>query len=148
MMDTHRCIAIGRNCLLFWTTRVIFCVISVSCCWFVSVVWFVFCPRLLFINNPFGCKRLFVPHNKSSNGTFLLGCIMINIPLGTNITIKVPVDIIFHNMATFGSYIMVELIFRHMGFLFPFARERIFVRNSNQSPCGWIHMGSCHNVYR
>jgi hypothetical protein len=32
-----------------------------------------------------------VPHiNKRSNGTFLLDRIMINIPLGTNITIKVP----------------------------------------------------------
>jgi len=135
MMDTHRCIAIGRNCLLFRTTRVhfrfigssccscafvIFCVISVGCCWFVSVLpWFVFCPRLLFVDNPFGCKRLFVSHNKSSNGTFLLGCIMINIPLGKNITIKVPVDIIFHNISFFGSYIMVELIFRHTVFLFP-----------------------------
>ena len=55
-------------------------------------------PRLLFVDNPFGCKRLFVPHSKSYNGTFLLGRIMINIPLGTNITIKVPMDIIFHNL--------------------------------------------------
>ena len=48
-------------------------------------------PRLLFVVNPFGCKRLFIPHiNKSSNGTFLWDRIMINIPLGTNITIKVP----------------------------------------------------------
>ena len=68
MMDTHRCIAIGRNCLPFRITRVhfrlfgslccscafvIFCVISVGCCWFVSVLpWFIFCPRLLFFYNP------------------------------------------------------------------------------------------------
>lgn len=67
MMDTHRCIAIGRNCLPFRITRVhfrlfgslccscafvIFCVISVGCCWFVSVLsWFVFCSRLLFVDN-------------------------------------------------------------------------------------------------
>ncbi len=32
---------------------VIFCVISVGCCWFVSVLpWFIFCPRLLFFYNP------------------------------------------------------------------------------------------------
>jgi hypothetical protein len=32
---------------------VIFCVISVGCCWFVSVIpWFIFCPRLLFFYNP------------------------------------------------------------------------------------------------
>ena len=52
MMD-YRCIAISRNCSLFRTTRVhfrfigssccscafvIFCVISVGCCWFVSVL--------------------------------------------------------------------------------------------------------------
>jgi hypothetical protein len=31
---------------------VIFCVISVGCCWFVSVLpWFIFCPRLLFFYN-------------------------------------------------------------------------------------------------
>ena len=68
MMDTHRRIAIGRNCRLFRITRVhfrlfgslrcscafvIFCVISVGCCWFVSVLpWFIFCPRLLFFYNP------------------------------------------------------------------------------------------------
>jgi hypothetical protein len=76
------------------------CAISVGCCWFVSVhSCFVFCSRLLFVDNPFGCKRLFVPHNKCSNGTFLLGRIMINIPLGTNN--------------------MVELIFRQTVFLFP-----------------------------
>ena len=63
-----------------------------------------------------GCCCLFVPHNKGYNGTFLLDRIMINIPLGANITIKVPVDIIFHNISSFGSYIMVELIFRHMVF--------------------------------
>ena len=31
----------------------IFCVISVGCCWFVSVLpWFISCPRLLFFHNP------------------------------------------------------------------------------------------------
>jgi hypothetical protein len=54
-------------------------------------------PRLLFVVNPFGCKRLFVPHiNKRSNGTFLLDRIMINIPLGTNITIKESLPIAIH----------------------------------------------------
>ena len=126
---------IGRNCLLFRTTRVhfrfigssycscafvIFSVISVGCCWFVSVLpWFVFSPRLLFVDNPFVCKRLFFHHDKSSNGTFLIDRIMINIPLGTNITIKVPVDIIFHNISSLGSYIMVKLIFRRTDCLFP-----------------------------
>ena len=44
MMDTHRCIAIGRNCSLFRITRFhfrlfgIFCVLSVGCCWFVFVL--------------------------------------------------------------------------------------------------------------
>ena len=61
--------------------------------------WFVFCSWLLFIDNPFGCKRLFVPHNNSFNGTLLLSRIMINIHLRTNI--------------------IVELIFRHTVFLFP-----------------------------
>jgi hypothetical protein len=44
---------------------------------------------------------------------------MINIPLGTNITTKVPVDILFHNISSLGSYIMVKLIFRRTDFLFP-----------------------------
>ena len=95
-------------------------ILSVGCCWFVSVLpWFVFCPRLLFVDNPFVCKRLFFHHSKSSNGTFLIGRIMINIPLGTNITTKVPVDILFHNISSLGSYIMVKLIFRRTDFLFP-----------------------------
>ena len=98
MMD-YRCIAIGRNCLLFRITRVqfrfigssccscafvIFCVISVGCCCFVSVLpWFIFCPRLLFFITPLGqwqsCRKNQI------------------------------------------------------------ARERIFVRHSYLSPCGWRH---------
>jgi hypothetical protein len=113
--------------------------ISVGCCWFISVVWFVFCPRLLFVDIPFGCKRLFFPHSKSFNGTFLLGRIMINIPLGTNITIKVPVDIIFHNISSFGSYIMVELIFGHTVFLFP--------SNLNWQPFGISDLHQSCNTY-
>jgi hypothetical protein len=34
-------------CLCCSCAFVIFCVISVGCCWFVSVLpWFIFCPRL------------------------------------------------------------------------------------------------------
>jgi hypothetical protein len=154
MMDTHRCIAIGRNCLLFRNTRVhfrfigssccscafvIFCVISVGCCWVCFCASLVCILSSAIVDNPFGCKRLFVPHNKSSNGTFLLGRIMINIPLGTNITIKVPVDIIFHNISSFGSYIMVELIFGHTVFLFP--------SNLNWQPFGISDLHQSCNTY-
>ena len=130
---------IHREFVLFMYVCDFFFAISVGCCWFISVVWFVFCPRLLFVDIPFGCKRLFFPHNKSFNGTFLLGRIMINIPLGTNITIKVPVDIIFHNISSFGSYIMVELIFGHTVFLFP--------SNLNWQPFGISDLHQSCNTY-
>jgi hypothetical protein len=63
---------------------VIFCVLSVDCCWFVSVLpWFIFCPRLLFFYNPL---EQWQSRRKNQ-----------------------------------------------------IARERIFVRNSYPSPCGWMH---------
>ena len=40
MMDTHKCIAIGRNCLLFRTTRVHLRFIGNSCCSCTFVIFF------------------------------------------------------------------------------------------------------------
>ena len=53
MMDTHRCIAIGRNCLLFRITRVHFRLFRSLCCSCTFVIFCVisvcFCTSLVYI---------------------------------------------------------------------------------------------------
>ena len=100
MMDTHRCIAIGRNCLPFRITRVHFRLFGSLCCSCAFVIFLCYIGWLLLV-----CFCAFLVYILSSAIVFFIT------PFGQ-----------------WQSHRKNQI-----------ARERIFVRNSYPSPCGWMH---------